>query len=150
MTASSAPVPHSFRAQRRVEFADTDAAGIMHFSAFFRYMEQSEHELLRSLGLSVVMHDAQGKYSWPRVSANCDYRSAAKFEDLLNIDVNIARLGEKSVSYAFRFTNSEGKELATGEITAVCCRMSPDGKPYSIPIPAPFADKLRSLAAPMK
>ena len=42
-----------FKTERRVEFRDTDAAGIVHFSVFFAYMEQAEHEFLRSLGLSV-------------------------------------------------------------------------------------------------
>ena len=38
----------TFRTTRRVEFRDTDAAGIVHFSAFFFYMESVEHEFLRS------------------------------------------------------------------------------------------------------
>ncbi|MEL7264077.1 MAG: hypothetical protein AAFP69_04590, partial [Planctomycetota bacterium] len=42
-----------FSIQRRVEFRDTDAAGIVHFSAFFPFMETAEHAFLRSLGLSV-------------------------------------------------------------------------------------------------
>ena len=42
-----------FKTRRRVEFRDTDMAGIVHFSVFFAYMEQAEHELLRSLGLGV-------------------------------------------------------------------------------------------------
>ena len=48
-------MPYEFRCRQRVEFADTDMAGIVHFSNFFRYMERAEHEFLRSLGLSV--HD---------------------------------------------------------------------------------------------
>ena len=44
----------SFRSTRRIEFRDTDAAGIVHFSAFFYYMESVEHEFLRQLGLSVL------------------------------------------------------------------------------------------------
>src|SRR5215212_657733 len=101
----------AFVTTRRVEFSDTDAAGIMHFAAFFRMMEQAEHELLRSVGLSVVMHDDGGKISWPRVAATCDFIAAARFEDLLQIEVRISRLGEKSVSYAHRFFR-DGQLLA--------------------------------------
>jgi acyl-CoA thioesterase FadM len=50
MSASSSPI---FTWNRRVEFAETDAAGIVHFSSFFLYMEQAEHALFRSLGLSI-------------------------------------------------------------------------------------------------
>lgn len=41
----------SFQTSRRVEFCDTDMAGIVHFANFFRYMEAAEHELFRNLGL---------------------------------------------------------------------------------------------------
>lgn len=135
-----------FQTSRRVEFSDTDAAGIMHFSAFFRFMEQAEHDLLRSQDLSVVMVDdvAQtggGKLSWPRVHAHCDFRSPAHYEEVLDIDVTIGRLGEKSASYQFRFTLN-GKELATGEITSVCCRIVAGQPPQSVEIPAWFRAKL--------
>ena len=44
-----------FKAIRRVEFSETDMAGIVHYSNFFRYMETAEHGFFRSLGYSVVM-----------------------------------------------------------------------------------------------
>ena len=46
-----------FSISRRVEFSETDLAGIMHFTNFYRWMEICEHEFLRSLGLSVDMED---------------------------------------------------------------------------------------------
>jgi 4-hydroxybenzoyl-CoA thioesterase/acyl-CoA thioester hydrolase len=135
-----------FKTTRRVEFSDTDAAGIMHFSAFFRFMEQAEHDLLRSLGLSVVMSDditqaGGGKLSWPRVHAHCDFRAPAHYEDVVDIDVSLSRLGGKSASYDFRFTLA-GKELATGEITSVCCRITPGRPPEGVAIPDWFRAKL--------
>jgi len=135
----------AFTTSRRVEFCDTDAAGIAHFAAFFRMMEQAEHDLLRSIGLSVIVHDAEGTLSWPRVSARCDFRAAAKFEDVLQIEVRIARLGERSVTYAHRFLRGS-EELAAGEIVAVCCRMRENEAPKSAPIPPEFAEKLRQFA----
>src|SRR5437763_9104534 len=136
----------AFVTTRRVEFSDTDAAGIAHFAAFFRMMEQAEHDLLRSVGLSVVMHDSGGTVSWPRVSAKCDFSAAARFEDVVRIEVRITRLGKRSVTYAHRFL-LDGAELATGEITAVCCRIEDGKPPKSIDIPAAMAKKLKSFAA---
>src|SRR4051794_26281716 len=136
----------AFVTSRRVEFSDTDAAGMMHFVAFFRMMEQAEHDLLRSVGLSVVMHDAEGKISWPRVAAKCDFQAAARFEDLLQIEVRIARLGERSITYAHRFLR-DGALLASGEITAVCCRIREGELPESMPIPSAFAQKLLAFVA---
>jgi 4-hydroxybenzoyl-CoA thioesterase/acyl-CoA thioester hydrolase len=140
-------VSTAFVTTRRVEFSDTDAAGIMHFAAFFRLMEQAEHELLRSVGLSVIEHDADGMLSWPRVSAKCDFSAAARFEDVLEIEVRIARLGERSVTYAHRFLKS-GQSLASGEITAVCCRLRDGLPPQSLPIPPRIVEKLRPFALP--
>jgi acyl-CoA thioester hydrolase len=130
-----------FRTSRRVEFCHTDAAGIAYFGSFFAYMEQAEHELLRSVGLSVIMHDREGKLSWPRVSVQADYTAAANFEDVLDIDVHITRLGEKSVTYAFELTRA-GMPIATGQITAVCCRFPSGQPPQSVPIPADIRQKL--------
>ena len=48
------PMSQVFKTSRRVQFRDTDAAGIVHFSVFFTYMEQAEHEFLLSVGLGVI------------------------------------------------------------------------------------------------
>jgi len=136
----------AFVTSRRVEFSDTDAAGMMHFVAFFRMMEEAEHDLLRSVGLSVVSHDASGEISWPRVAATCDFQAAARFEDVLQIEVHIVRLGERSVTYAHRFLRA-GQQLASGQITAACCRFRDGQPPESMPIPALIAEKLRPFVA---
>ncbi len=138
-------MPITFQTTRRVEFVDTDAAGIMHFSVFFIMMEQAEHELLRELGLSVIIQDEQGTISWPRVSSRCDFQGPARFEDVLNIDVHVVRLGEKSVTYGFTFTLGE-QPIATGEMTSVCCRVQGDAPPRAIPIPEAIAAKLSTAA----
>ncbi len=130
-------------ATRRVEFRDTDAAGIVHFSRFFTLMEESEHELLRHLGMSVMQPDGDGKITWPRVSAKCDYRGSVRFEDEVQIEVRIERIGEKSVTYGFRFLH-EGQPIAEGSLVAVCCRMLPGQPLTSIPIPAEIRAKLEA------
>lgn len=129
------------RIQRRIEFRDTDAAGIAHFSTYFNFMEEAEHEYLRRRGLSVFMRDAEGTISWPRVNAKCDYSAAVKFEDVITIEVVLARVGAKSVTFLFTFFN-HGRECAKGEITAVCCRIVADEPPKGIAIPAEIRAKL--------
>jgi 4-hydroxybenzoyl-CoA thioesterase/acyl-CoA thioester hydrolase len=139
-------MPEPFRTTRRVEFRDTDAAGIMHFSAFFARMEEAEHELLRELGLSVVMHDAEGEVTWPRVSAHCDFQRPARFENLLDIEVLVTRLGLSSATYEFVFAH-QGLRLAVGQMTSVCCRIYADGSIKSIAIPSSILNKLQTFAA---
>lgn len=135
------PAPSVFRTSRLVEWHDTDAARIAHFSAYFRWMEEAEHEFLRHLGLSVLSHDAEGEISWPRVSVGCEYSAAVKFEDLLDIEVEIERLGAKSVTYAFALSHA-GRLVAQMRLTAVCCRLSAAGPPRGIRIPEQIANRL--------
>ena len=130
-----------FRTTRRMEFHDTDAAGIVHFSRFFLFMEAAEHELLRSLGLSVMQPSGTGHLSWPRVATACEYQHPAHFEEILEIEVSVARLGAKSVTYAHRFL-CEGQLLATGTMTAVCCQLEPGQPPRSQAIPPEIRAKL--------
>jgi 4-hydroxybenzoyl-CoA thioesterase/acyl-CoA thioester hydrolase len=139
-------MPAPFHTSRFVEFSDTDMAGIMHFSAFFRYMEAAEHELLRSLGFSVYSEVDGMAISFPRVAASCQYHSPARCEEVLDIDVTVHRVGSKSVTYEFQFSH-DGRDVATGEMTSVCCRVEHGQPPVSIAIPEPVAEKLRKLAA---
>ena len=134
---------HPFSFARRVEFCETDAAGIAHFSAFLIYMEQAEHALLRHLGTSVTSDLGDGWHvSWPRVHVECDYRGSARFEDCLTIQVRVERLGDRSVTYAFDFTRGE-QSLASGKLVAVCCKVRP-GKPLeSMEIPAELKSQLQ-------
>jgi len=118
-----------FTTRRRVEFRDTDAAGIAHFSAFFFWMESVEHELLRSVGVAVVERGSDGAdASWPRVSAACDYTSAVRFGDELDVSVEVEAIGRSSVTYAFLFAH-EARRVARGRIVAVRCLMRPGLKP---------------------
>ena len=132
----------SLKTRRRVEFRDTDAAGIVHFSAFFFWMESAEHELLRSAGLHVIDRQPDGsEYSWPRVSASCDYRSTARFGDELDIAVFVAAVGRSSVTYRFVFEH-EGRAVAEGRVVAVRCLMRPGSRLESVAIPSDIVARL--------
>jgi len=135
-----------FRTSRRVEFAETDMAGIAHFANFFRWMEAAEVEFLRSVGLSVTM-TAQGlKLSLPRVSASCDFMRPVFFEDRLDISVTLEKIGRSSLTYLFDFHKS-GEHIARGKITAVCCQEAADKKLKAIEIPASIREKLGAGAS---
>lgn len=136
----------TFKTKRRVEFRDTDAAGIVHFSVFFGYMEQAEHEFLRSLGLSVIQHFGPQCISWPRVRAECDYRRPARFEEELDISLTVARIGEKSVTYQFVF-GLDGETIANGQIVAACCEVKNHQLAASVQVPDEFAKRIRPFVA---
>jgi acyl-CoA thioester hydrolase len=138
-------MPTPFRTTRRIEFADTDMAGIVHFANFFRFMEAAEVEFLRSQGLSVAMPHEGQRLGFPRVAASCDYLRPARFEEVLDVAVRLHRLGRKSVTYAFEFSRA-GEVIARGQVTSVCCRLNPDRSFEAIEIPAAIRARLEEAA----
>lgn len=144
-----------FVVHRRVEFRDTDAAGIAHFSTFFVWMESAEHELLRHAGVPLVdvveasapaddgeVRELPGTYSWPRVSANCDYKSAVRFNDELDIVVGLESIGRSSLTWALRFEQA-GRWIAQGRVVAVRCLLRPGLPPVAVPIPEGVQRRLK-------
>jgi acyl-CoA thioester hydrolase len=142
-------VAYEFRSRRRAEFADTDMAGIVHFSNFFRYMEQTEHEFLRSLGLSVHSVNGDDVVTWPRVNAECAYRAPLRFEEEVEVHLLVREKRTKSLTYEFRFYKqaAEGPlEIAVGSITVVSVSFDrATGRMAAIPIPE-LIDRLIEVA----
>jgi acyl-CoA thioester hydrolase len=137
-------MPTPFTSTRRVEFGDTDMAGIMYFANFFRFMESAETDLLHTLGLSVSWRDGGVKWGFPRVSVACDFKKPARFEDVLTVAVTVERVGPKSVTYRFDFTNQHGDPLAVGRITSVFCRSDGPGHLESVEMPDEMRTKLEA------
>lgn len=131
-----------FTWKHRVQFVETDTAGIVHFSNYYRFMEETEREFFRTLGLSIMAPQPDGTViGWPRVRCSCSYESPAFYDDLLEIDLNITRRGVKSLSMEFHFRRGEAT-IARGDLKTVCCRSVALGKLESIEIPDEWAAKL--------
>jgi 4-hydroxybenzoyl-CoA thioesterase/acyl-CoA thioester hydrolase len=142
-----------FTWERRVEFCETDAAGIAHFSSLIIYMEQAEHALLRSIGYSVAskltsrpQQSNEVLITWPRVHVECDFHSAVRFEDILTVHVGVSKLGSKSITYQHRL-QIEDRLVATGTMTSVCCSLHDHGI-VSQSIPEDLRTALSRFVAP--
>jgi YbgC/YbaW family acyl-CoA thioester hydrolase len=109
---------YEFRTRRRVEFAETDMAGIVHFANYFRYMEEAEHAFFRSLELQIHTESADGTRGWARGNAACAYYRPAHYGDELDLHVLVADKKPKSISYRVAFYRA-GVQLALGTMTAV-------------------------------
>lgn len=130
---------------RRVEFADTDMAGIMHFSCIFRFMESAEHAFLRSLGHSVILSDWDPIMGFPRVRAEACFRRPFRFEDEIEIELRVREKREKSLTYGFalRKAGDPGREVrAVGLMTVVCVCKGEDGEMISAELPPVLAEKI--------
>jgi acyl-CoA thioester hydrolase len=126
---------------RRVQFAETDMAGVVHFSNYFRWMEEVEHAFFRAVGLSIAMHHEGREIAWPRVAVECEYFGPVRFEDEVQLRLRVMKVGEKSFTYEVDFMKAE-HQVALGKVTSVCCTMQPQGGFTAIAIPAEIKEKL--------
>ena len=125
---------HTIR--RRVQFYETDAAGIVHFSWFFRYMEEAEHAMWREAGLSI--HPEVSAIGWPRVGASCEFHRALKFEQEFDVTIRVTDITRRTMSYACEMTQ-DGQKVATGTLKIACVSKLPDGTMRSTEIPEDVA-----------
>lgn len=111
-----APMPGpSFIHRHRVSFHETDMAGVVHFSNFFRFVENAEHAFARELQEETGFPLLAEGHAWPRVHASCDFQSPARFDDLLEIHLHLDAPGTSSLRYRFEILR-DATLLASGKI----------------------------------
>ena len=137
--------PHGeLRVTRRVQFSETDVAGLVHFSNFFRYFEDAEHALWREAGLSI--HPENSVIGWPRVSAACQFHRPLRFEQEFQVTVRIADISRRTIVYDGEITR-DGERIASGTWKTACVTKLPDGTMKSAAIPANVAKRLEPYQA---
>ena len=137
------PPAGGFRYRRRVNFHETDLAGIVHFSWYFRYIEEAEHALWRAAGLSI---DRPGSdIGWPRVHASFDFRHPLRFEEEFDVVVSLDSTTRRTLQY--RFTIVRGATLiGHGRMTSVCVRKQGDGSMHAVSAPPDIVERLTRAA----
>lgn len=124
--------PPSFTITRRVDFHETDAAGLMHFSNFYRWMEVCEHEWFRSLDLPIMGTSPEGlRRGWPRRESSCSYLRPLRYGDTVRVRGTIDEVGESSLTFSFVFEKDRAgrwTEVARGRMTTVHVRQDETGR----------------------
>jgi YbgC/YbaW family acyl-CoA thioester hydrolase len=134
------------RLTRRVQFYETDAGGIVHFSVYFRYMEEAEHALWRAAGLSI--HDRDAAFGWPRVQASFDYYRPLRFEEEFEARIRIVAIEERKISYLCLLTRGETR-IATGRMTIACATRLPNEPMRGTAIPPEIRARFAVVALDM-
>jgi len=130
--------------KRRVQFSETDMAGIVHFANFFRWMEEAEHEYFRSLGLKIVEPLVDGTtLGWPRVSVTCNYSAPVRYDREIEVRLDVERIGARSVTYVLEFWDDQVR-LAAGRLKSACCVCHSDGTLVSVDIPERFLKQIHA------
>jgi acyl-CoA thioester hydrolase len=129
-----------YQLTRRVLFHETDMAGVVHFTNFFRYMEEAEHAMWREAGLSIA---ARGSgIGWPRVAASCEFRQPLFFEDEVQVLLRIAAMTNRTMRYACVLARG-GVRVAAGSMTVACVVHAPDGAMTATQIPPEVTARFR-------
>jgi acyl-CoA thioester hydrolase len=118
--------PASIVVQRRIEWPDTDASGMYHNTAAFRFIEVAETALLERLGF---VHEIYGRH--PRVHIEADFLAPLRFRDLVNIELTVAKVGRTSIHYDVAM-RSNGRTAVRGKMVAVLMD-GPGGRPAEWP-----------------
>jgi acyl-CoA thioester hydrolase len=135
------PIP--FAIQLRVYYEDTDAAGIVYYATYFRFIERGRTELLRSLGhdQNILMKDG---IAFAVRSASAEFLKPARLDDLLTVETAIESLGRAQVTFAQRVLRD--KELLLDAKIRVACIDPARGKP--IPMPRALYEQLSDQPGP--
>lgn len=115
MTATSA----SFSIPIRVYYGDTDAAGVVYYANYLRFMEQARTEWLRSLGVDQAQLRQESNLVFAIAKATVEYRRPAFLDDELIVTAEPGKYGRAS----FEFTQHvfRGEELLTRGCVKVAC-----------------------------
>ena len=110
-----------FEAKFQTYWADVDAAGIVYFPHFFRFVEQAEEELFRAAGQNRLQLIKENHVWMPRVEAFSKFNKPIKHGAAIRVRLNPEIKGQKTVRYNFEiFDDATTEKLAGGYITVVC------------------------------
>ena len=125
-----------------MQFHETDMAGIVHFSWFFRYLEEAEHAMWREAGLSIA---GGSGIAWPRVEASFEFHRPLRFEDEFEVHLRIVAKDARTIRYEGIITKG-GDRVATGRMTIKCVRRAAPGEPMHSTDMPPEIDSLFQVA----
>lgn len=139
------PGHKKFTIEERVRWGDVDAARIIFYGAYIHFFEFAETELFREVGLAYGKMFDELKVWLPRVHLECDFRRAARLDDLLEVSVYVGRFGTKSMKLNFEVRRKHEDELIA---TAHFVLAAVDQETFeTVAIPAEMRERLAAYDA---
>jgi acyl-CoA thioester hydrolase len=120
-------MPASIELERRLRWADTDAAGRLHFPRIFEIVEEAESELVRGIGWP--MNRSMG-YDFPRAHVECRFLRVLTLDSPFRIRLTVGKLGRTSFRYDYQVFDADEELAIEGSMTVVVLQ---NGKPTEIP-----------------
>ncbi len=120
-------------ARLRVIYGDTDQMGVVYYANYFRYFEFARSEYFRARGGNYAEVERAG-FQLPVVEASCRYKAPARYDDMLAIQVTVAKLRGASIVFTYElFREGEPRTLLCTGRTLHACVGRADGRPTRLP-----------------
>lgn len=136
---------------RRIEFSETDMAGLVHFSNYFRYMETAERDFFESIGLDLISSKPGELVGWPRARAECKFVAPLRFGDTIEIHLAVKAIKDRSIDYQFRIFSKQKDghrvQAAKAQITTILTQLDETGELQSIEIPPEVRSRITTAPA---
>jgi acyl-CoA thioester hydrolase len=96
-----------------VRYGETDQMGVVYHPNYFLYFEAGRTELLRAAGVAYSELERSGVFLVV-TEASCTYRSAARYDEELEVKTAIDHVGKATIGFAYRVLGQTGTLLAEG------------------------------------
>ena len=121
----------SFKFPIRVYYEDTDAGGIVYHANYLNFCERARTEYLRHLGIEQDGYLKQN-IAFVVKKMEIEFRYAARFNDMLNVETVIVRTKRASVEFLQQVFNKNEQLVFTAKVQVACINSS-EMKPIGIP-----------------
>lgn len=125
-------MPCEHTSTRRIEFSETDMAGLVHFSNFFKYMETAERDFFEAAGVDLIRLGHDELVGWPRVRAECKFSAPVRFGDTIDIHLAVKNVKDRSIDFQYRIyrrlPDGGREQAAKGHMTTVYTRLDENGE----------------------
>ena len=103
----------------RVIYGDTDQMGVVYYANYLRFFEAARNEFIRAKGLRYRDFEAEHRLLLPVVEAHVSYRTPARYDDLLSVEISLAEARRASARFEYRIVR-DGEVVATGHTVHAC------------------------------
>lgn len=144
-------MPYEHTSTRRIEFSETDMAGLVHFSNFFKYMETAERDFFEAAGVDLIRTLPGELVGWPRARAECKFSAPVRFGDTIDIHLAVKAVKDRSIEFQFRILrhNPDGSrtQCGKGHMATVLTELTTEGELRSVALPAQVRERINEAPA---
>jgi YbgC/YbaW family acyl-CoA thioester hydrolase len=144
-------MPYEHTSTRRIEFSETDMAGLVHFSNFFKYMETAERDFFEAAGVDLIRTKPGELVGWPRARAECKFSAPIRFGDTIDIHLAVKAVKDRAIDYQFRIfrRNADGShtQAGKGHMTTILAQLTESGALQSVELPQDLRERISEAPA---